>query len=558
MNRHSERQQRNDAGNLRALRLPSHRSRSDHRSGFVLLVVTIVVSLLTLAAYTFTGTMQVEQEATVMHGRDVQARLMAESAVEYTAIRIAEKQKDSTINLFHDPDMFRGQQLDEAPVPPGQVRFSVVTPNHSDESTGAPRFGLSTENARFHLNRLLELEQDDDDTTDALLALAQIPGMTETIASSILDWIDSDSERRPGGAESADYLAMGLPYEARNAPMKSIEELLQIQGVTPELFYGEDANMNGILDPNEDDGEASRPSDNGDGVLDRGWRSLFTVSARENNTQPDGSARINLNQGLMTELFDAVEAEFDEPTAQFVVAWRLFGSTNALSATQQSLSVTEKDAATAVGKAVAGGIEGSVTRGGMDLTQVAAWSYRSVYDLIDATVDAKIDGGMTTLSSPWTSDPASLMEKMPLLEQAMSCTEESQILGRININEAPFSVLMAIPGMTESIADAIVAARPTVDDGSDSTSVMETRNSPSWLLAEGIVDVATLRKIGPWLTCGGDVYHFQAIGHFDEGGPNTRLEATIDGTQSPPRILFQRDLTSLGRGFHPAVLNAAP
>ena len=76
----------------------------------------------------------------------------------------------------------------------------------------------------------------------------------------------------------------------------------------------------------------------------------------------------------------------------------------------------------------------------------------------------------------------------------------------------------------------------------------------AWLLAEGLVDLDTLRTLGPWLTTGGDVYRFQAIGHFDQGGPNTRLEAMIDGTQSPPRIIFQRDLTSLGRGFHPSLL----
>ena len=83
---------------------------------------------------------------------------------------------------------------------------------------------------------------------------------------------------------------------------------------------------------------------------------------------------------------------------------------------------------------------------------------------------------------------------------------------------------------------------------------MTTRVTPSWLLAEGIVDLEMLRLLGPWLTTGGDVFRFQAIGHYDEGGPNTRLEAMIDATQSPPIVVFQRDLTVLGRGFHPSLL----
>jgi hypothetical protein len=51
------------------------------------------------------------------------------------------------------------------------------------------------------------------------------------------------------------------------------------------------------------------------------------------------------------------------------------------------------------------------------------------------------------------------------------------------------------------------------------------------------------------------VYSFQVLGHFDQGGPTTRLEAMVDGTKKPPRIVFQRDLTGLGRGFAPAVLD---
>ncbi len=528
--------------------------RKSRRSAFILVVVTIVVALLSLAAYTFSGTMQVEYSATVMHGRDVEARLLAESAIEYAAMKIAERQADPTIDLFHDPSVFQGISLDEAPAPRSQVRFSIVVPNDNANLESTIRFGFITENARFNINRLMEFVDDDDEETDPFLALSFVPGMTEDIASAILDWIDTDNERRVGGAETADYEALAVPYSARNGPMDSIDELLKIQGVTPELFYGEDANRNGILDPNENDGDASAPWDNADGILDIGWRELFTVSSREVNTQPDGSERVNLNQGLMTELFDALEPEFGEDGAQFVVAYRLYGNINASSATTQSLTVDQKDAATAVGKAVTGGIEGSVTRAGLDLTQVAAYSFRSVYDLLDAEITAQVDGVSTTLQSPWSASGGSVLEEMPALEQMLTWVDDAYLDGRVNINQAPRPVLLAIPGMTESIADAIISARPQLSADGASKGIMSGRITPAWLLAEGIVDLETLQLLGPWLTTGGDVYRFQAIGHFDQGGPNTRLEAMIDGTENPPRIVFQRDLTSLGRGFHPSLL----
>lgn len=535
---------------------PSRQIRSDtsDKRGFILVVVTIVIALLSLAAYTYSGTMQVEYEATMMHARDVEARMMAESAIEFAAIRIAEKQADPTVDLFHDPQTFQGVSLVDAPNARAQVRFSIVIPNDNQNLQSSVRFGMMSENARFNLNRLMEFVDDDDESTDPYLALSHIPGMTEDIVNAIVDWIDSDNERRPGGAESADYEALAVPYSARNAPMESIDELLKIQGVTPELFYGEDANRNGVLDPNENDGDASPPWDNGDDTLNIGWREYFTVSSRELNTQPDGTNRINLNQGLMTELFDAVEPIFGEEAAQFVVAYRLYGNDNASLATTNSLTVAQKDAATAVGKAVTGGIEGSVTRAGLDLTQVAAFSFRSIYDMLDAEISAQVDGASVTLVSPWTSSAGSLMEDMPQLEQVFTWIDDAYIDGRVNVNQAPFAVLMAIPGMTETLANAIVAARPQLRADGSSRATMSNRTTPAWILAEGLASLEELQLLGPWLTVGGDVYRFQAIGHFDQGGPNTRLEAMIDATQSPPRVIFQRDLTALGRGFHPSLL----
>ncbi|MCA9057764.1 MAG: general secretion pathway protein GspK, partial [Planctomycetaceae bacterium] len=439
----------------------------------MLLVVTVTVVLLSLAAYTFTGTMTVEYDAAVMHARDARARMMAESAVDFAAIKIAERIADpTTVNLFHDSGTFRGQMIEEDPTPRGQTRFSIVTPS---VEAGSPRFGLSSENGRFNINRIVEFDQDDDETTDPYLALSYLPGMTEEIANAILDWIDSDDNRRTGSAETEDYKLLAIPYEARNGPLESIDELLQIQGVTPQLFYGEDANRNGILDPNEDDGDATPPLDNQDGFLDLGWRDYLTVSSREVNTMPDGAERINLNQGLMTELFDALEPEYGEDIAKFVVAYRLFGNENADPATMESLTVAQKDAAEAIGKAIAGGVEGSVTRAGLDLTQVPQYSFRSIYDLIDAQVPATVDGASVTLTSPWTSSGGDLLQNMPQLEQMLTHVDEAYLDGRVNVNEASFEVLMALPGMTESLADAIVAARPPIIEDGVTETVMSLR-----------------------------------------------------------------------------------
>jgi len=64
-------------------------------------------------------------------------------------------------------------------------------------------------------------------------------GLSLDIADCIIDWIDPDNIRFPYGAESSDYyLTLTPPYSAQNGEMNSIDELLLVKLVTPEIFYG--------------------------------------------------------------------------------------------------------------------------------------------------------------------------------------------------------------------------------------------------------------------------------------------------------------------------------
>ena len=53
-----------------------------------------------------------------------------------------------------------------------------------------------------------------------------------------------------------------------------------VLGVWPKEVRGEDWNLNNRLDPNENDGDASFPDDNADGVLDYGIAGMFTARTR--------------------------------------------------------------------------------------------------------------------------------------------------------------------------------------------------------------------------------------------------------------------------------------
>jgi general secretion pathway protein K len=60
----------------------------------------------------------------------------------------------------------------------------------------------------------------------------------ETVVYSILDWRDPDDLEHLNGAEADYYASLRRPYPIKNGRFDSVDELLLVKGVTPELYYG--------------------------------------------------------------------------------------------------------------------------------------------------------------------------------------------------------------------------------------------------------------------------------------------------------------------------------
>ncbi|HID21409.1 MAG TPA: hypothetical protein EYP14_03300, partial [Planctomycetaceae bacterium] len=264
--------------------------------------------------------------------------------------------------------------------------------------------------------------------------------------------------------------------------------------MTPELLYGEDANRNGLLDPNEDDGDVSPPDDNADGVLDRGWVAYLTAYSRESNRRADGSEKINLNGSDLAQLYDQIETEFGEDVAKFVVAYRLYGALVPEGQGQPGGEVSEqaeqqaRQAAEQLGRALFGGgtQQRPVRRGGLDLSQGAKEKINSVFDLIGVEVQAEVDGRSTTLTSPWPDDPGQMPSYLPGLIDAFTTVDGPYREGRINVNQAREEVLMTVPGMTEELAQSIVGFQAIGSNGQPLTDPIGSRSTVGWLYIEGL------------------------------------------------------------------------
>jgi type II secretory pathway component PulK len=147
----------------------------------------------------------------------------------------------------------------------GDGAFWIICPNWNDSRL--PAYGLVDEASKINLNTAPE----------PMLAL--LPDATPDIACSIVDWRSrakpSPTETPDGGigAESDYYLLANSPYQCKNAPLETVEELLLVKEMTTDILYGRDKNHNGVLDP----GDAS----DGNGLLDYGMAPFVTVYSAE-------------------------------------------------------------------------------------------------------------------------------------------------------------------------------------------------------------------------------------------------------------------------------------
>jgi DNA uptake protein ComE-like DNA-binding protein len=353
--------------------------------------------------------------------------------------------------------------------------FWLVGRNARDDSTKSPTtptFGLVDEASKLNIN------------TATIDELEQLPNMTEALASSIVDWRDSDSDTTNGvGAESDTYEKNDPPYEAKNANFESVDELLLVHGMTVTLLYGEDVNRNGVLDPNENDGDKSWPPDNSDGVLDVGLSEYLTAWSREPNTAPDGTAKINLHgSSVETGLTTLITNHLNSSTA------------------------------TSVGAAVSS----------------------SKLSSIESLLEFYLDSGLTTTEFAEIEQYLTVTSSGSTTSSSTTGSSEYRE-GLVNVNTASATVLACLPGMTSGLAQQLVSARKSLS-ATDLKSV-------AWV--GSVLDASTCAEVGPYIT--GRSYQYSAdivgVGHDGRG---MRRRWVVYNVEKQISMIYERDYTSFG------------
>ena len=549
------------------------------RKGFILVVVLIVIVLLALAVFAFSRFMTAQRQVATISLRQTQARLLAESGVEY--LRATLFHDHWTIlelgGLYDNPDLLCGHIVTDGTVslsgfaagaqalygnvdPRDVGRFSVIAPALSDDGMLLGefiRYGLEDESSKLNLRWILQTDLQQPGY--GRMILMRLPGINEEIADSILDWIDHSTidgnipEPREFGAKDDYYTSLDPPYYTRNAMPDSLDELLLVRGVTPKLLYGIDWNRNGIIDLGEPGEHTLDEYDVHDGSLNLGLISYLTLDSRETMRTPDGLYyKINVNMEDVTELQTQLterfeELEVDASWAEYIISFRQ----QIAQSTQDANAESEDAAATPSG----------VSNGRIN------------------TLLALVGGQ----GSPFADEPEAMNEYGPILYDNLMISG-TPVIGRININQASRTVLEVLAAQEDELSDtaALAGAMTDAAQGTALTQMdvcdiidgiiayresapylnwmdVPEMNYPFWPYTHGIIeDLETMKQLEPYFCTQGAVYKASVIGRFDERSPVSRLEVWLDASQGErlPRIIRIRDISDLGPGYSAELLGA--
>jgi general secretion pathway protein K len=197
--------------------------RNPSDAGVALILVLLILALLLTIVAEFAQAMRLEAVTATNFRSALAETWLAEAAYQRATAEILPDALDHELDL-NGLLMFRRARL-EIPKVPERI----------DLSAGPRRlsYRLTDESARINLNRASR------DVLDRLLQEAGVEKSDrDVIVDSILDWKDPNDEHRLNGAESDYYLALPVPYKSKNADFDSVDELLQVRGVTRALLYG--------------------------------------------------------------------------------------------------------------------------------------------------------------------------------------------------------------------------------------------------------------------------------------------------------------------------------
>jgi DNA uptake protein ComE-like DNA-binding protein len=549
---------------------------------------------LSLAAYSYNDLILSEYRAADTYVRMTQARAAADSGVARTMAMLCDSNAYSNSPLNSNPwnnsDAFQDVIVNDDPDPRKRTKYSIISlcsdPNDPLYSitNGSPpyRFGVQDESAKLNINILMTNPNNDTGRINMLsgspygLQSFYYP-MTSDLPNYLLDWMDPNptSTRNPTAKDSY-YMGLQPPYHCKNGPFDTLEELLLVSNITPQMVFGNDHYHNGTA---VDD---SNPPN-------QGWSSYMTVYSHEPNVDINNNARIYLNdpnlQTLNTNLTNLTNQGASQ-LAQFVIAYRLYGGSSitpgGAAGNNNNNNNNNNSGSTQAPATPAPMPPAPPTMSSTDMasiqTQIATDlanagtsntknQITSLTSLVSSKVTVNVGTGRNMKSITFYSPlayPSNQAQLLPILYDEYTTTNAADLTPRININTASAFVLYMLPGLAQSEVQSIINNQPINPNQignlqeANASGATNPYNTIGWLIFTAGIAPSRVAQIEPYITARSRIYRFQSIGYFESGTPVCRLEVVVDTSGwamtnqgisvGRPRIVYRRDISELGSG----------
>jgi general secretion pathway protein K len=194
--------------------------------GVALIMVLWVITILSVIVLEFCFSMRTEVNITKNYKEELQSYAMAEGGVQRAIAELIYR---------HDPKVQQMRKtLKPEEIPPDKKEWVVNgRPYFFPSDQKECEIRVMSEVGKVNINLVSE---------SMLRKIIENLGLEgearDIVVDSIMDWRDPDDFYRLNGAENEYYQSLKEPYYCKNGNLDSIEELLLIRGITPDLFYG--------------------------------------------------------------------------------------------------------------------------------------------------------------------------------------------------------------------------------------------------------------------------------------------------------------------------------
>lgn len=355
--------------NLRRTKREPHR---DPRGAIFVaaLGVTVVLSGLLMV---FAQEMRTEAIASANRMADAQAAAVEQAAEQWVLAQLETETDPLVLQQINSEGLFVGSTDSATTVngipnsSSGGGYFWIIRPNPDSASEWA--YGIVDENSKLNINM-----------ADVNM-LQRLPGITAEMASSIVEW---HGGQVTAGAGSMYYGSLSDPYSIKNSEFETLDELLLVKDMTPEILYGLDRNRDGVLSDSESAGQLSTLS-SADGVEDdsRGIAQYLTAWSRDTQTTQTGGQGGQAGGGGQRQTTTTVQHRVNANTASRGVLIALGFSGSQADSLISTRSTTTSDTNTAWISQAASGAPAAATE------QLIANSQQFSADIVAVSADGR-------------------------------------------------------------------------------------------------------------------------------------------------------------------------